>query len=612
MSLYYVTGALYLAKAAVQFKRLIDYWYSIKLLLEVTTYSMELIKGQNISIAPTQGLIIDIGWRSLATDLHLQAHALFYACAKLSSDCNNPQLIYSSQQTICSQITRDEEGRRYTLNLERLDTAMQQLVIVLMLPNTTAYDFSKLTNLQAFISTNEGLKLATIKINDYQPQINALSLIKIYRYKEQWKIKLLCQEFQMSIATLADHFAFETPTHWQKDSLLKGTAIHPLSERDNVIFTQNLATQRQPDRESNFALRAGVSLDMGASFSLFNDFNHVRQLTWKVRTVPQLQDIELNIMALDSQGKLRRIEDYIYPLSPRSKEDSISIERVNDDVSQAHISFDHIPDFIHTLSLIVKRANAVKRFSSADFIQTKLHSTITDINVCDFTMSSVDKNYNTIILFEIYRHKAQWKVKAIGQGYAQGVQAIAEIHGFNAPRNRHATSIKIAPVTDNLNTGDDKTHCRPESSIVSANSHSLSAPTQSIVASNRPAIVITILGAVLTAAGLINAYLLIVGCPMLSLGVYLTHQARALAKTTLAEQNERLILNLIQQNHYHITAFEIAAQSPITISQASKILDALCLGGAGQLIVNTEGGSLYNFESMRGPNKAPSRKAEQW
>lgn len=573
---------------------------------------MELIKGQNISIAPTQGLIIDIGWRSLATDLHLQAHALFYACAKLSSDCNSPQLIYSSQQTICSQITRDDESRRYRLNLERLDTAMQQLVIVLMLPDTSAYDFSKLTNLQAFISNSEGLKLATLKIDDYQPQINALSLIKIYRHKQQWKIKLLCQEFQMSIPLLAEHFAFKIPAHWQKDSVLKEWVTNPSNKRDNLIFAEDFATQRQPDLETESALRAGVSLDMGASFSLFNDFDHVRQLTWKVRTVPQLQDIELNIMALDTGGKLRRIEDYIYPLNPRSKDRSISIERLNDDVSQAHISFDHIPDFIHTLSLIVIRSNAVKRFSSADFVQTKLHSTLTDSNVCNFTMSSVDKNYNAIILFEIYRHKAQWKVKAIGKGYAQGVQAIAEIYGFNAPRNRHATPIKTAPVTDNLNPRDDQTHCRPESSIVSATRHSLSAPTQSIVATNRLAIVITILGAVLTAAGLINAYLLIVGCPMLTLGLYLIHQARAHAKTTLAEQNERLILNLIQQNHYQITPFEIAAQSSITISQASEALDALCLRGAGQLIYNTDGGLLYNFESMRVPNKAASRNEDQW
>lgn len=564
---------------------------------------MELVKGQNITLPSTQGLVIDIGWRSLATDLNLKANAVYVGSIdSTQKTLSQNHLIDIQNQTLSPHVSRDKDGRHYILDLEKLANHMSSFTLLLMLPKKSAYDFSKVANLQGFISTKEGNKLANIKIDDYQAHTNAMSLIEIYKHKQQWKLKLVCQEFKQDYQYLADHYNFI--------SLSDAKRTEPVIEK--VAIPEPNHHQTQPNMSDNarelapHTLREGVSLDMGESLSLTDHFNHIRQITWKVRCLPALNDIKLSVLALDNDNKMQAIEDYVYQHNPVLKGGGVTLEADTDNSPQAAIHFDKLSDKVHKLYLIATRANDTKRFSSADVIQTKLHSSATELNVCRFSLASVDKNYNAVILLELYRHNSQWKVKAVGQGYAKGIQAIGEAYGFSAPKHR-SKNVATKPIPHN-STNSANTNQSGEQ-----NSNSTIAPDQTIPATTgRLGIAMCILAVFTLPTSLASPFMLIVTLALVSFGIYSIKQARSAATKTLAEHNERFVLNLIAQNNYHITPFEIAAQHTITVEQATKILDELCAKGAGKLSSNDSGSLVYQFDSIKAQNTTSVKQSPTW
>lgn len=93
-------------------------------------------------------------------------------------------------------------------------------------------------------------------------------------------------------------------------------------------------------------------------------------------------------------------------------------------------------------------------------------------------------------------------------------------------------------------------------------------------------------------AGTVAAMIFLAG--PLACGVYIiraSHRRRD-------EQREKQILQLAADKGGRITAEEVAMVSNLNIEECRKILDALCLQGAGQLQVTAEGVMEYVFSGL--------------
>jgi hypothetical protein len=106
--------------------------------------------------------------------------------------------------------------------------------------------------------------------------------------------------------------------------------------------------------------------------------------------------------------------------------------------------------------------------------------------------------------------------------------------------------------------------------------------------------------------------MLVLSILAMAAGSYITINARKQAKLKLIEATERFMLNIIKQNNYHITPFEVAARSTLTVQQATTILDVLCDKGAGRLTMSDNGSEMYLFETMQSQQSSSAHQDDTW
>ncbi|EPJ46538.1 MAG: hypothetical protein OFPII_20130 [Osedax symbiont Rs1] len=573
---------------------------------------MELIKGQNISLNDAQNLVIDLGWRSLVTDLNMQAYGIFENSDAVEGQSEERQrglLIHQETVDLSSNIIRSKDGRRFELNLNQIANT-KKFTIALMLPAKSHYDFSKVKHIQAFINTQQGQKIATIHLKEHDSNAKTMSFLEIYQHLGQWKLKFIGKTWSESFIELTDQLHFDLPAELTP-------RVTKLAHSVPTAAVANLGGNNFQDQpiQSSDALRDGIKLSMGGSFSLTENYDHLQHLVWKVCTVPKLADLKLNVVALTKHSKVRNIEDFIYNLNPVLKGDGIKLQLDGAAHHSINIEFDKIPDQITKLCLIATRENDSKRFSSADFIKTKLESANTQLPVCDFTCETVNKNYNCIILLEIYRHDKQWKIKAVGQGYAEGLKAIGETYGFIAPRLRASVppSKTVAPEV----SSSTYTAQRNISRVVSSNTthaHSLTIAPQQTISNTTGWLGITFaaIGVFSLVGSYFNLLSLLFSAAMIAGGFYILKSARNKAKSEILEANERFMLNLIKLNNYRISPFEVATNHTLSVAEATKILDDLCAKGAGYLSVKDDGAHEYVFDSLNSSSECAGSETASW
>ena len=88
---------------------------------------MRLIKGQNVALDAVENLVVDIGWRSLAADLNLQAYGIIVD--KDNKTRNAQDFIWQSTANPKGSVVRGPEGRRFEIDLTSLSTSIHLSLI---------------------------------------------------------------------------------------------------------------------------------------------------------------------------------------------------------------------------------------------------------------------------------------------------------------------------------------------------------------------------------------------------------------------------------------------------------------------------------------------------
>ncbi|MDE1460884.1 TerD family protein [Spartinivicinus poritis] len=509
---------------------------------------MELIRGQNISLDSKKPLRIDIGWRSLAADLGLEAYGL--AVNENKQLTTIAHFLWEDNTRITDLVTRHSQGKIYELTLPVLTTPYDRFYIVLALPVNSRHNFSQVNNIQVRVNSGQA---ARINIPACSPETKSLTLLEVYRHKGQWKLRYIGFESPGDLAAVAEQYQFNLP--------------QPLQADDGI------------------SLADGAELSPGENLSLSEHFAHCKSLLWQARSVPGLDDIELNVVAVNAESQVKNIKDFIYTANPTLRGEGVMLSK-----TKGEIHLEQIPNDIAKLELLVTRSPETKRFSSVDYVETRLVSAVTGQPVCKFILETAAKNYNSAILFEIYRHQGEWRVRGMGQGYAEGIKKIGEKYGFAAPKQRSTTAVAQQPTRNRSATPSAQT------------------PTPAAVDDSTPPPLpkhpylgygVASMGGVISLLGYASIPMLLLGGGMIAGGALFSWKTHTKTKAAQQEHNERIILNMIKERNYRVTAFELASSHTMTIEEVTVILQYLCAKGAGQVEIDEHGKEIYVFDKMR-------------
>lgn len=189
----------------------------------------------------------------------------------------------------------------------------------------------------------------------------------------------------------------------------------------------------------------GISLNKGGNISLSKTDptlkNIIIGLGWDARPTDGTDfDLDASAFMVKDDGKVRSDSDFIF--YNQTKSTCGSVEHTGDNRTGAGdgddeslvILLDKVPADIQRIAFTVTIHDAEVRkqnFGQVSHAYVRVVNRDTDQEVARYDLSE-DASIETAMIFgEIYKHGAEWKFKAVGQGYAGGLSTLARQYGIN-------------------------------------------------------------------------------------------------------------------------------------------------------------------------------------
>ena len=189
-----------------------------------------------------------------------------------------------------------------------------------------------------------------------------------------------------------------------------------------------------------------VSLSKGGNVSLTKTDPTMKKvlvgLGWDARSTDgQDFDLDASAFLLNVDGKVRSPDDFVFYNNLRAA--GGAIEHTGDNLTGAgdgddeslKINLDTMPADVAKVVFVVTIHDAAARsqnFGQVSGAFIRLVNEDSGKEITRFDLSE-DASTETAMLFaELYRHNAEWKFKAIGQGYKGGLSTVCADYGVSA------------------------------------------------------------------------------------------------------------------------------------------------------------------------------------
>lgn len=189
----------------------------------------------------------------------------------------------------------------------------------------------------------------------------------------------------------------------------------------------------------------GISLSKGGNLSLSktdpNLKNIIVGLGWDARPTDGADfDLDASAFMVKEDGKVRSDSDFIF--YNQTKSTCGSVEHTGDNTTGAGdgddeaviVLLDKVPAEIQRIifTVTIHEAEARKQnFGQVSHAYVRVLNKDSNVEVARYDLSE-DASIETAMIFgEIYKHNNEWKFKAVGQGYAGGLAALARQYGIN-------------------------------------------------------------------------------------------------------------------------------------------------------------------------------------
>lgn len=189
-----------------------------------------------------------------------------------------------------------------------------------------------------------------------------------------------------------------------------------------------------------------ISLNKGGNISLSKtDPSLVRMvvgLGWDERQTDGSEfDLDASAFMLGENGKCRKDQDFIFYNNMASPEGSVTHTGDNrsgageGDDEQIKVDLSKIPSDVHKVAVTVTIHDAEARRQSFGQVQNAFIRIVNEDSGAEVVRYDLSEDYSTetaMVFGELYRHGGEWKFRAVGQGYAGGLAAMAAQYGLNA------------------------------------------------------------------------------------------------------------------------------------------------------------------------------------
>ncbi len=188
-----------------------------------------------------------------------------------------------------------------------------------------------------------------------------------------------------------------------------------------------------------------ISLQKGGNVNLSKTDPNLKQvllgLGWDARSTDGVDfDLDASVFMVTDNGRVRSDQDFIFYGQLRSS--CGSIEHTGDNRTGAgdgddealKIKLDQVPPAITRLVVGVTIHEAQARKQNFGMVRgafIRLVNIETNAEITRFDLSEDYSTETAMVFGEVYRHGGEWKFKAVGQGYAGGLHALATQHGVN-------------------------------------------------------------------------------------------------------------------------------------------------------------------------------------
>ncbi len=188
-----------------------------------------------------------------------------------------------------------------------------------------------------------------------------------------------------------------------------------------------------------------VSLSKGGNVSLSKVAPALKKilvgLGWESRSTTGADyDLDASAFLLGENGKVRSDNDFIFYNQLCST--CGSVEHTGDNRTGAgdgddealKVDLEKVPDAIKRIVVCVTIDDAEARrqnFGQVSDAFMRIVNLDNDIEIARFDLSEDYSTETAMIFGEVYRHNGEWKFKAVGQGFAGGLESMCNQFGVN-------------------------------------------------------------------------------------------------------------------------------------------------------------------------------------
>ncbi|BBA97199.1 putative tellurium resistance protein [Actinacidiphila reveromycinica] len=189
----------------------------------------------------------------------------------------------------------------------------------------------------------------------------------------------------------------------------------------------------------------GVSLSKGGNVSLTKEAPNLTAvvvgLGWDARTTTGSDfDLDASALLTDEQGKVLSDQHFVFFNNLRSPDgsvehtgDNLTGEGEGDD-EVINVSLATVPANVAKIVFPVSIYDAEPRQQSFGQVRNAYIRVVNAADGAELARYDLTEDASTetaMVFGELYRHGAEWKFRAIGQGYASGLRGIAQDFGVN-------------------------------------------------------------------------------------------------------------------------------------------------------------------------------------
>jgi len=188
-----------------------------------------------------------------------------------------------------------------------------------------------------------------------------------------------------------------------------------------------------------------ISLSKGGNLSLSKEAPGLSKiiigLGWDTRSTDgQAFDLDASAFLLNEASKIRSDADFIFYNQLKSADGSVEHTGDNTtgegegDDEQIKVDLNRVPPEVQKVSVAVTIHDADARRQNFGMVANAFIRVVNEANnneIARYDLSE-DASTNTAMIFgELYRHGAEWKFRAVGQGYDGGLGPLARNFGVN-------------------------------------------------------------------------------------------------------------------------------------------------------------------------------------